>query len=328
MNIAIYGAGSTGCYLGGLLTLAGHQVTLIARQRVRDEIIAKQGLTLTDYEGMQEHVMPHSIITQLGNEAFDLVLVTLKCHQLESGVKDFETLTGAGSDLIFMQNGLGSLDNIRSALPKAKVFQGITPFNVLSKPGAHFHRGTEGILIFEDCENTRQMAESLSSVGVPCELHQDIKPVVYGKLLLNLNNALNAISNQPIKTQLENRSLRKVLAQAMREWLLVAQHQGVKLAQYTAVKPALLPTVLGLPDFIFGLVAKKMLSIDPEARSSMWEDIQAGRPTEIDYINGAVVREAEKVGLDAPVNKAICAAIKNHKQERSDALDELVQLAP
>jgi 2-dehydropantoate 2-reductase len=318
MQLAIYGAGSTGCYLGGLLQLCGHDVSLICRQRIRDSIIEAGGISLTDYTGQNEKVMPTGLITQLADETFDAVFVTLKCHQLEAAVADLKRLAEDGAQLFFMQNGLDSLDTVQYQLPNNALWQGITPFNILSMDNARFHRGTEGAFVLHRTSITEQLAEQLGAIGFPCELHRDMKPLIYGKLLLNLNNALNAVADQPIKTQLENRKLRRLYAAAQREWLQVATAEGVELGQFTAVKPAWMPIILSLPNWLFLRLAKAMLDIDPHARSSMWEDISMGRKTEIEFLNEAVVKRAEKLGLDTPVNRKISALI--HSLERGDSV--------
>jgi 2-dehydropantoate 2-reductase len=323
MQLAIYGAGSTGCYLGGLLQLCGHDVSLICRQRIRDSIIEAGGISLTDYTGQNEKVMPTGLITQLADETFDAVFVTLKCHQLEAAVADLKRLAEDGAQLFFMQNGLDSLDTVQYQLPNNAVWQGITPFNILSMDNARFHRGTEGAFVLHRTSITEQLAEQLGAIGFPCELHRDMKPLIYGKLLLNLNNALNAVADQPIKTQLENRKLRRLYAAAQREWLQVATAEGVELGQFTAVKPAWMPIILSLPNWLFLRLAKAMLDIDPHARSSMWEDISMGRKTEIEFLNEAVVKRAEKLGLDTPVNRKISALIHNLERGDSVTLEQL-----
>ena len=323
MQLAIYGAGSTGCYLGGLLQLCGHDVSLICRQRIRDSIVEAGGISLTDYTGQNEKVMPTGLITQLADETFDAVFVTLKCHQLEAAVADLKRLAEDGAQLFFMQNGLGSLDAVQDQLPNNTLWQGITPFNILSLDNARFHRGTEGAFVLHRTSITEQLAEQLGAIGFPCELYRDMKPQIYGKLLLNLNNALNAVADQPIKTQLENRKLRRLYATAQREWLQVAAAEGVKLGQFTAVKPAWMPTILSLPNWLFLRLAKAMLDIDPHARSSMWEDISMGRKTEIEFLNEAVVRRGEKLGLDTPVNRKISALIHNLERGDSVTLEQL-----
>jgi 2-dehydropantoate 2-reductase len=323
MQLAIYGAGSTGCYLGGLLQLCGHDVSLICRQRIRDSIIEAGGISLTDYTGQNEKVMPTGLITQLADETFDAVFVTLKCHQLEAAVADLKRLAEDGAQLFFMQNGLDSLDTVQYQLPNNALWQGITPFNILSMDNARFHRGTEGAFVLHRTSITEQLAEQLGAIGFPCELHRDMKPLIYGKLLLNLNNALNAVADQPIKTQLENRKLRRLYAAAQREWLQVATAEGVELGQFTAVKPAWMPIILSLPNWLFLRLAKAMLDIDPHARSSMWEDISMGRKTEIEFLNEAVVKRAEKLGLDTPVNRKISALIHNLERGDSVTLEQL-----
>lgn len=331
MNIAIYGAGSTGCFIGGLATLAGHQVTLIGRARIRDQIIKYQGIHLSDYEGLDQRIMPAAIITTLAELAadstFDLVLVTLKCHQLESACPDLLNLANTGAQLIFMQNGLDSLKHVHDQLPAEQVLQGITPYNILSQDKASFHRGTEGTLIFQQSPKTQRFVDSLNETGFPAATRTDMRPVIYGKLLLNLNNALNAASGLPIKAQLEDSALRKVLAKAMQEWLAVAKAEGVQLEQYTVIKPKLLPRLLALPDFLFKRLAKQMLQIDPQARSSMWEDIELGRQTEIAYLNAAVAQRALNLGLKAPVNEQISTQIRQLEAGQARSLSALRALA-
>lgn len=264
---------------------------------------------MSDFQGQNVRVMPDALITDLQNEQFDCVFVTLKCHQLPSAEADLRALSARGATLYFMQNGLGSLDSIVDQLPRERVKQGITPFNVLNQGEAHFHRGTDGTITLEDSILGAELKSGLQGIGFDCELHQDMQPVIYSKLLLNLNNAINAISDQPLKTQMQDRNLRKVLAAAMDEWLNVARHEQVILHKNTALKPGHLPIALRLPNVVFNLFSHRVVNVDPLARSSMWEDIQAGRKTEITYLNGAVVRKAESYGLKAPVNKQICLMI-------------------
>ncbi len=323
MHIAIYGAGSTGCYIGGMMSLAGHQISLIGRPTVLDQISQSQGIFLSDYAGRQEQVAPPTLLSTLGDEVFDLVFVSVKCHHLESAVDDLVKLSQTRAALIFMQNGLGSLEAIRPRLKGDRIFQGITPFNVLSKANARFHRGTEGDLQLPLTDETKILKHSLNNIGYGCELYDDMRPIIYGKLLLNLNNALNAISGLPLKTELEDRRYRKVLAAAMEEWLQVCKKQNISLRTSSALPSILIPHVLRLPNSLFRLMARAMLAIDPEARSSMWEDLQAERQTEIHYLNGAVVKEARRLGLQAPTNQAICQFIAAKEQGQEVDINRL-----
>lgn len=326
MKVAIFGAGSTGCYLGGLLTLAGFGTTLICRERIKNSIKQAKGLTLTDFEGQHEHVMPNALITEIGDEQFDLVFVMLKCHQLASIKPELSKLNEQGARLVFMQNGIGSLEAVRDSVSPENTLQGITPFNVLSKDGAVFHRGTEGKFVFQLSSETTAIAKKLKTIGFECELYEDMRPAIYGKLLLNLNNAINAIVDLPLKTQLENRQLRKILSKAQEEWLAVSASQGVEMIQYTAIKPKLVPKSLLLPNFIFKVLASKMIAIDPEARSSMWEDIQLERKTEIEFLNGAVANLGKELGVATPVNQKILELIHQKESKKAVTVDMLLDV--
>ncbi|GGB55003.1 2-dehydropantoate 2-reductase [Shewanella inventionis] len=320
MKIAIFGAGSTGCYLAGQLCLSGFDVSLICRPAMKQTILANNGITISDYQGLLKTVMPQAMITDIEQAptayaAFDVIFVTLKCHQISSIANTLIAITHSNSSIIFMQNGLGSFETIKDALSHCHLLQGITPFNVLQQASGRFHKGTEGVFTFQQNNHTQTIQAAMQAQGFGCDFYQDITPVIYGKLLLNLNNALNAIADLPIKQQLSQRACRCQLAGAMKEWLAVCKAADIKLHQFTKVKPQWLPVILSLPDMLFNLLAKQMLDIDPQARSSMWEDIQAKRKTEIEYINGAVVRLGEQYGIKTPVNSAIVTSI--HQLEQS-----------
>ncbi|MBQ4890063.1 2-dehydropantoate 2-reductase [Shewanella sp. MMG014] len=335
MKIAIFGAGSTGCYLAGELLMAKLDVSLICRERIKRSIIENQGIT--SYQGLHQKVMPTALITDLDTNrdtdpnsplqdavnptpVFDVIFVTLKCHQLASVTEQLRQISHRQSSIIFMQNGLGSLEQVLPQLTHRHVSQGITPFNVLQQANATFHKGTEGQFTFARSQHTTAIQQAMHEIQQSeCTLVDDMAPVIHGKLLLNLNNALNAITDVPIKEQLGQRRTRKLLSLAMKEWLTVCQQAKLPLAQFTKVKPAWLPLILSLPDWLFNLVAKQMLDIDPKARSSMWEDIQAKRQTEIDYLNGAVVKLGQQVNVSTPVNAAITAGIK--KLEQGETVD-------
>ncbi|MCW3171566.1 2-dehydropantoate 2-reductase [Shewanella subflava] len=324
MNIAIYGAGSTGCYLATELLLAGLDVSLICRKRIKHNIIDNKGIHISDYLGMTQSAMPTKMFTDVEHAAqFDVVFVTLKCHQLDSNYPNLLKITHANSSIIFMQNGLGSFDNAHQLLPQRQIYQGITPFNVLQLPNAHFHKGTAGQFIWPRCDHTLQISHAMKQHGLSCQLHDDMAAVINGKLLLNLNNALNAMCDLPIQAQLKQRPLRRVLAQAMQEWLKVCQQANRPITQFTKVPPKWVPVILSLPDGLFSMLAKSMLDIDPKARSSMWEDLQAKRITEIDYLNGAVVKLGQQYHVATPINQRICAAIKRLEQGETVDISQL-----
>jgi 2-dehydropantoate 2-reductase len=134
--------------------------------------------------------------------------------------------------------------------------------------------------------------------------------VQWGKLLLNLNNPLNALSGLPLKEELAQRDYRRSLALLQREALGVLAAAHIRPARVTPLPPRLLPPLLELPDPLFTRLASRMLAIDPLARSSTYEDLRAGRRTEIDHINGEIVGLAAKVCMKAPANAKVIALIR------------------
>ena len=138
----------------------------------------------------------------------------------------------------------------------------------------------------------------------------DMTAVLWGKLVLNLGNAINALSGLPLAEQLADRRWRLLLAAQMDEALAVMRRAGIKPVAIGPLRPALLPYVLRLPDFLFRLLARRMIAVDPKARSSTLQDLDRGRRTETDEFQGAIVRLARQVGTAAPLSRLVLERIR------------------
>ena len=134
--------------------------------------------------------------------------------------------------------------------------------------------------------------------------------IAWGKLLINLNNATNALSGLPLLQQVRERNYRRAFAAAMREGLAILHRAGIRPAKIGNVGPRLMPWIINSPDWLFNHTFIKSWKIDEKARSSMSDDLARGRTTEVDYINGEVVRLAESLGRDAPINRRIVALVR------------------
>jgi len=212
--------------------------------------------------------------------------------------------------VISLQNGIGNADLLAKHLPEQTVLPGMVPFNVVQRGDGRFHQGSEGTLEVEDYPGVSVWNSLFERAGLPLLLHREMLPVQWAKLLLNLNNPVNALSDLPLKCQLSKRDYRRCVALAQCEALGLLQLAGIRPAKLTTLPPNWLPTLLSSPDWVFRRLANRMLMIDPLARSSMWEDLVAGRVTEVDWINGEVVRLAERLGRQAPVNAKLMALIR------------------
>jgi 2-dehydropantoate 2-reductase len=192
------------------------------------------------------------------------------------------------------------------------VLAGMVMFNVVQSPDGEVpfrvHRASQGEVMIDG--GIDGLADRLDVDGLAVEARADMKAVQWGKLLMNLNNALVALSDLPLSRQLADRRWRVVLAGQIDEALAAMKAAAVAPARITGLPPSLLPKVLRLPDWLFGLLARRMLAIDAQARSSMWDDLKRGRPTEIDELQGAVIRLARQTGTPTPINERVMALVR------------------
>jgi 2-dehydropantoate 2-reductase len=312
VRIVVYGAGGIGCYVGGRLLATGTPVTFVGRQRMAHELAA-HGLRLTDYLGADLRVTAADLRYETSPGAAaeaDLVLVTVKSAATESAAGELAAVLKPGAIVVSFQNGVRNGKLLRERLTDQAVVTGMVPFNVLNRGGGVFHQGTEGGLDVQRHPGLAPYVDAFSQAGLPLTQHDDILPVQWAKLLLNLNNPINALSDVPLRDELSQRSYRRCLAAAQAETLALLDAAGIEPAKLLPVPMHRFPAILRLPDFLFRRLAAKMLAIDPLARTSMWEDLEAGRPTEIDYLNGEVVRLAESLHRSAPVNAKLVALIR------------------
>jgi 2-dehydropantoate 2-reductase len=213
--------------------------------------------------------------------------------------------------VISFQNGISNVDVLEEMLgDRFQVVRGMVPYNVAFLGGGRFHKGVAGDLYAQDRPETRNLSERVGDGPARLRLSDDMLGIAWGKLLINLNNAVNALSGRPLIQQLRERDYRRVVAASQREGIGLLRRSGIKPAKIGAVGPGLLPTVIGSPDWLFNKVFLKAWKIDDRARSSMADDLAVGRKTEIDYINGELVRLSDSLGVDAPVNKAIVRLVR------------------
>ena len=314
-KIAIVGAGSIGCYIGGCLASAQVDVTFIGRQRMQQQL-QSNGLTLTDWRGRQEYLAPERLNYSLELSALanaDFILVTVKSGDTEAIAQDIAQHAKSSAVIVSLQNGVTNGDVLRQHLPSFTVLSGMVPFNVLTKGDGKLHCGTEGNIALEDSNNSAgELIAAFDSARLSVEIYNDLRNIQWTKLLLNLNNAINALSGIPLLEELSDRTYRCILARAISEALTVFKAAGIEPVKSGKVRPKIIPLVLSLPTWLYKIVASSMLKIDPTARSSMYEDFILGRQTEIDYLNGAIVELAKTHHQVSPVNAAIAQLVKEN----------------
>ena len=314
-TIGIAGAGSIGCFVGGMLAAGGYHVALLARPRVIAEIEAN-GLRLTGFEGSDQTIAASRLVLSDDASIFrdaSVVLVTVK----SADTADMADLIArhAQPDVIVvsLQNGVGNVAELRNRLPGRRVLGGMVPFNVVAAGEGRFHRATSGDIVVEQDE--ARTADRLSVPGLRMRPTGNIDGVQWGKLLVNLNNALNALADLPLRRQLGIRPWRQLFADQMAEGLMAIRAEGIRPVSPTPIPARWMPPLLRLPDAIFEALLGRTMKIDPEARSSMWQDLQHGRRTEIDYLQGVITEIAERHGLDVPLSRRVVELIRRAERD-------------
>jgi 2-dehydropantoate 2-reductase len=313
--IVIAGAGSIGCFVGGMYAAAGRRVALLARPRVIGEI-ASNGLRLTSFDGLDRAIAPDRLALSDNPKIFGdaaAVLVTVKSADTAAMAELIARHAPADAVVVSLQNGIGNASVLQQRLPDRRVLAAMVPFNVIALGEGRFHRATSGdIAIEQDGAGT---AERLTVLGLTMRPTSDIAAVQWGKLLVNLNNALNALSGLPLRQQLAQRAWRTLFADQMAEGFAAVKAEGIRPVSSTPVPLGWTPTMLRLPDAVFAVLLGRTMKIDPEARSSMWEDLQRGRRTEIDYLQGVITDIADRRGLQAPLSRRIVALVRRAEAE-------------
>jgi 2-dehydropantoate 2-reductase len=307
----VMGAGAVGCWVGGRLQAAGVPVQFVGRPSVLEELRLR-GLTLTDLDGRRTHLAPdalqlHADVPDAGRRgagaAPALVLLCVKSGATAEAAALLGLHLPAGTPVLSLQNGIGNPAAAAAAAPALQVIPGMVGFNVVRASPGHWHRGTWGELAAQAHPALQDWLPAFAAAGLPLALHADLRPVQWGKLLLNLNNPVNALSGLPLKRQLLDRDLRLVMAALIDEALAALAAHGIEPAQVAALPPRHMPTGLRLPTWLFRIAARASLRMDDQARTSMAEDVARGQPTEIDALCGEVVRLARSAGQRARCNE-------------------------
>src|SRR3954470_11081940 len=217
--IGVAGAGSIGCFVGGVLAAGGRRVALLARPRVIGEIEAS-GLRLSGFDGFEHRLAANKLTLSENPQLFAdaaIVLVTVKSADTSGMAEVIAKHAPDDAVIVSLQNGVGNVAVLREKLPGRRVLGGMVPFNVMALGEGRFHRATSGDIVIE--QDDAGTAEGLSVPGLKMRPTNNIEGVQWGKLLFNLNNALTALADLPLRKQLAQRAWRILFADQVAEGL-------------------------------------------------------------------------------------------------------------
>ena len=324
-NIVVLGAGAIGCFVGAswarALDGANIRLTLIGRNATlqfgnSDHLVCSgQGETRFDLKHIETATDPAML------KQADVILLTMKSTGLEGAIQQIKAHGVAGTPIISLLNGLAPTRNLRVALPDHPIISGMVPFNVVWKSENHLHKSSAGNLSLETSDVSQMLASRVEQTQVPIDLHDDLQPVQYGKLLINLINPINALSGLPLHEMLSQRSFRQIYAATLSEALSVYDAAGVKWEKVGPISPRLGARLLPSPNFVFNNTLLKLQKIDKTSMTSMASDLMSGKPTEIDAINWEIVKLAKDAKTHAPFNTKLVGLI-----EEAEKRDKFVRM--
>lgn len=301
MNIMVMGAGAVGCYYGAMLARAGHHVTLVARPR-HVEAIHRDGGLLFESATFTGRVPIHADTSPAtaAREA-DLVLFCVKSGDTESAGAAMLPHLSTRALVLSLQNGVDNAERLAQVLGRA-VEPAVVYLAVgMAGPGHLRHHG-RGELVIGPFDGADPLAAQLRAASIPTQISADVVPALWDKLIINCAfNALSAIPQMPYGRLVESDGVVAVMHDVIRECLDVARAAQIQgLADpYPAVNR----------------IAQSMAT----QRSSTGQDLAAGKPTEIDHLNGYIMRRGEALGVATPVNRALRTVVKLMEASRTAA---------
>lgn len=297
MKIAIIGTGGVGGYFGGRLAKAGNDVTFLARGKHLEAILSRGLIVQSIKENFTlQPVQATDSITSIGK--VDLVLLCVKSWLVKEMAKDLLPLLKEDTIVLPLENGVMAAEELRSVIPAHHVLGGLC--RIISKieaPGVIRHFGVDPTIVFGELNNEKservvQLKEVFESAGFNARISHDIQADLWKKFIQICVSGLLGVTRVPYGGIREVKETREMMIALFQEVYDLSQKMGIN------IEPEFVEKTVGVID-----------GFDYNASASLARDIWEGRPSELEYQNGTVVRLAEKYGLDVPVNQFIYSAL-------------------
>jgi 2-dehydropantoate 2-reductase len=292
-----------GCLLAGKMAQAGNEVLLLDHNPERVEIINQQGLIIEGLQGALQVKIP--VTLNPGNlQGTELILVCVKAYDTRTVAQILEHL-GPGPWVLTLQNGVGNVETLGEFLPKDKILAGITSHGATSLgPGQVRHAGQGDTFIgygFPQGESDPEKDPYLNRVkmlldkaGFATKVVPKIENLIWSKLLINIGiNALTALTHLPNGRLIEYSGTKEILEEAVQEGLWVGEKKGIEFIYSDPLDQV-----------------KKVCRLTSANVSSMLQDVLKKKKTEIDFLNGVILREGQRYGIPVPTNSLLTRLVK------------------
>ena len=303
MKVAVMGAGAVGCYYGAMLARAGHEVVLIGRAQ-HVQAVKRDGLRLQTRQ-FDERIGPPRIRASVDPAAVagaQLVLFCVKSPDTESAGASIGPHLAADALVLALQNGVDNAERLRGAIAQEVAAAVVYVATEMAGPGHVRHHG-RGELVIEPSSQSEAVARALAAAGVPTEVSANVRGALWAKLIINCAyNALSAISQLPYGRLVAGAGVRDCMRDVVAECIAVAQAEGVILPQDV------------------GQAVHRIAESMPGQYSSTAQDVARGKRSEIDHLNGLVVKRGEALGVATPTNRLLHTLVKLIEDKASGAI--------
>lgn len=295
LDIAVLGAGAVGCFYGGMLARAGHRVTLIGRA-AHARAVTANGLRMQTLS-FDEQVPLTASTNASAVAGADLVLFAVKSTDTETAGEQMRAYLKPGALVLCLQNGVDNAERLRAVLPGVPIVAAVVYVATeMAGPGHLRHHG-RGELVMEpipaDPSRSAAIAEAFTAVGVPTTLSDNVRGALWAKLILNCAyNALSALGRLPYGELVQRTGVAEVIRDVVAECRAVATADGVNLPDDVDTSVRRIPETM------------------PTQHSSTAQDLMRGKPSEIDFLNGHVVKRGEALGVPTPANRVLWTLVK------------------
>lgn len=289
--IAVMGAGAVGCYFGGMLARAGHDVTLVARplhvQAIRQDGLRMETRTFDERVRLQASTEPAAIA------GARLVLFCVKSTDTEAAGAQMKPYLASDALVLTLQNGVDNAERLRTVLPPQQVAAAVVYVATeMVGPGHVRHHG-RGELVIEPSAGSQDAAQILNGAAIPTEVSDNVRSALWTKLIINCAyNPISAIAQLPYGQAVQGEGVSDLMRDVVDECLAVAAAEGVHVSGDTHA------------------IVRRLVESMPGQYSSTAQDLARGKRTEIDHLNGWVVRRGEALDVATPANRALWALVR------------------
>lgn len=297
---AVMGAGAVGCYYGGMLARAGHDVVLIARPQ-HVQAVQRSGLLL-DTQTFKEHVPVRASTDTAAVRGVQCVLFCVKSTDTESAAAAIAPHLDADAVVLSLQNGVDNAERAQAVLTQTVVPAVVYVATEMAGPGHVKHHG-RGELVIGPSPRSEALVAEFARAGVPVQISDNVAGALWTKLIVNCAyNALSAITQLPYGRLVQGPGIEAVMRDVVDECLAVAQACGVTV-----------------PGDAWGSVQAIARSMATQY-SSTAQDLARGKRSEIDYLNGHVVRQGERLGIATPANRVLLALVRTLESKHNNEI--------